>query len=40
MAAAQVECVFYGTLFLEKVTCATKGFFFSKIGVILIFPLH
>ena len=24
MAAAKVECVFYGALFLEKVTCARK----------------
>ena len=23
-----VECVFYGALFLEKVTCARKRFFF------------
>ena len=28
MAAAKVECVFYGALFLEKVTCARKRFFF------------
>ena len=27
MAAAKVECVFYGALFLEKVTCARKRFF-------------
>ena len=41
MAAAKVECVFNGALFLEKVTCARKrGFFFTKIGVILTFPLH
>ena len=39
MAAAEVECVFNGALFLEKVTCARK-LFFSKIGVILTFPLH
>ena len=30
MAAAKVECVFYGALFLEKVTCARKRFFFFK----------
>ena len=29
MAAAKVECVFCGALFLEKVTCARK-LFFSK----------
>ena len=41
MAAAKVEYVFYGALFLEKVTCARKRFFFfSKIGFILTFPLH
>ena len=28
MAAAKVECVFYGALFLENVTCARKRFFF------------
>ena len=39
MAAAKVECVFYGALFLEKVTHARR-LFFSKIGVILTFPLH
>ena len=40
MAAAKVECVFYGAVFLEKVTCARKRVFFSKVGVILTFPLH
>ena len=40
MAAAKVECVFYSALFLEKVTCARKRFFFSKIGFVLAFPLH
>ena len=30
MAAAEVECVFNGALFLEKVTCARKRFFFFK----------
>ena len=40
MAAAEVECVFNGALFLEEVTCARKRFFFSKVGVILTFPLH
>ena len=34
------EVVLYGALFLEKVACAKKRFFFSKIGVILTFPLH
>ena len=34
MAAAKVECVFYGALFLEKVTCARKRFFFSKFGFV------
>ena len=28
MAAAKVECVFNGALFLEKVTCARKRLFF------------
>ena len=28
MAAAKVECEFYGSFFLEKVTCARKLFFF------------
>ena len=38
---AVAECVFYGALFLEKVTCARKRFFFKKkIGSILAFPLH
>ena len=27
---AEVECVFNGALFLEKVTCARKRFFFFK----------
>ena len=27
MPAAKVECVFYGALFLKKVTCARKRFF-------------
>ena len=40
MAAAEVECVFHGAFFLEKVTRARKRFFFSKIGLILTFPLH
>ena len=42
MAAAEVECVFHGAFFLEKVTRARKRFFFffSKIGRILTFPLH
>ena len=40
MAAAKVECEFYGSFFLEKVTCARKLFFFSKIGFVLAFPLH
>ena len=39
MAAAEVECVFHGAFFLEKVTRARKPFF-SKIGVILTCPLH
>ena len=30
MAAAEVECVFNRALFLEKVTCARKRWFFSK----------
>ena len=30
MAAAKVECEFYGAFFLEKVTCARKHFFFFK----------
>ena len=30
MAAAEVECVFNGALFLEKVTCARKRFFFKN----------
>ena len=29
MAAAEVECVFNGALFLEEVTCARKHFFFK-----------
>ena len=42
MAAAKVECVFYGALFLEKVTCARKRcflffffffFFFQKLAL-------
>ena len=41
MAAAKSELVLYGALFLEKVACAKKSFFFFfKIGVILTFPLH
>ena len=28
MAAAEVECVFHGAFFLEKVTRARKRFFF------------
>ena len=32
MVAAKVECVFYGAVFLEKVTCARKRvvFFFKN----------
>ena len=36
MAAAKVECVFYGALFLENVTCARKRgffFFFQKLAL-------
>ena len=33
MAAAEVECVFNGGLFLEKVTCARKRFFFQKLAL-------
>ena len=42
MVAAKVEYVFsYGALYLEKVTCARKWFFFfSKLDVILTFLLH
>ena len=32
MAAAKVECEFYGAFFLEKVTCARKHFFFQKLA--------
>ena len=35
MAAAKVECVFYGA----SISVLEKKFF-SKIGVILTFPLH
>ena len=31
MAAAEVECVFHGAFFLEKVTRPTKRFFFQKL---------
>ena len=37
---AKVKCVFYGALFLEKVTCVRKRFFYKKNGVILTFPLN
>ena len=30
MAAAEDECVFNGALFLEKVSCARKLFFFKN----------
>ena len=33
MAEAKVECVFYGDLFLEKVTCARKRLFFKKLAL-------
>ena len=34
MVAAKVECVFYGALFLEKVTCARRRFFFQKLALL------
>ena len=44
MAAAEVECVFHGAFFLRKLPVLENVFFFffffSKIGVILTFPLH
>ena len=40
MAAAEVECVLHGAFFLEKVIRAIENLFFSKIGLILTFPLH
>ena len=33
MAAAKVECVFYGALFLENVTCGRKLSFFQKLAL-------
>ena len=33
MAAAEDECVFNGALFLEKVSCARKLFFFQKLAL-------
>ena len=31
MAAAEVECVFHGAFFLEKVTRAIENLFFQKL---------